>query len=317
MASRATQTPQMQAEPPRLTRAILFRLLWLFELVNTDDEVGEGALEEWTELSNEHAAEVLALAIAAFDRLEPKKRGAYEKHALGLRQQRLLDLLEGGPLSLTQIVEQSGIDHSNARHGLLVLKARGFVTRGTDRLWGRVSESDAPPLSEDVPPAPPTLPDPPQSSEPIRSAARNLGHLGGMKGGPARAAALSPDERSAAAKKAADARWGERKNAPESRSDSSETLGRPDWMPEVVFNRKGKVRGAGKAVLAAFARDESFPLPDLARFVYGSSDGSGMRAVKKTIENLRVAGHLVRTGAVSWRLTKQGTAALNEQEAQE
>lgn len=34
-----------------------------------------------------------------------------------------------------------------------------------------------------------------------------LGQLGGAKGGPARAAALSPDERSASAKKAADARW--------------------------------------------------------------------------------------------------------------
>ncbi|MBA3841925.1 MAG: histone H1 [Actinobacteria bacterium] len=38
-------------------------------------------------------------------------------------------------------------------------------------------------------------------------AAVALGRKGGLKGGRARAAAMSPDERSAAAKKAAAARW--------------------------------------------------------------------------------------------------------------
>jgi hypothetical protein len=38
-------------------------------------------------------------------------------------------------------------------------------------------------------------------------AAVELGRLGGKRGGPARAAALSADERSAIAKKAAAARW--------------------------------------------------------------------------------------------------------------
>ncbi len=38
-------------------------------------------------------------------------------------------------------------------------------------------------------------------------AAVALGHLGGMKGGPARAAALSPKKRSQIAAKAAKARW--------------------------------------------------------------------------------------------------------------
>jgi hypothetical protein len=43
-------------------------------------------------------------------------------------------------------------------------------------------------------------------------AAQMLGKLGGLKGGKARAAKLSPERRSAIAKKAADSRWG---NVPE------------------------------------------------------------------------------------------------------
>lgn len=39
-------------------------------------------------------------------------------------------------------------------------------------------------------------------------AAVQLGRRGGLKGGPARAAAMTPEERSAAARKAAEARWG-------------------------------------------------------------------------------------------------------------
>lgn len=38
-----------------------------------------------------------------------------------------------------------------------------------------------------------------------------LGRLGGKKGGPARALALTPEERSAAAKKAVEARWAKAK----------------------------------------------------------------------------------------------------------
>lgn len=44
-------------------------------------------------------------------------------------------------------------------------------------------------------------------SDEIRSAAAALGRKGGLKGGPARAAALSPKKRSDIAKKAAAARW--------------------------------------------------------------------------------------------------------------
>lgn len=47
-------------------------------------------------------------------------------------------------------------------------------------------------------------PDPDEGKNP---AAVALGRLGGQKGGPARAAKLSPKNRSAIAKKAAEARW--------------------------------------------------------------------------------------------------------------
>jgi hypothetical protein len=47
--------------------------------------------------------------------------------------------------------------------------------------------------------------------EPVKDAASvELGRLGGLKGGPARAKKLSPERRSEIAKKAAAARWGKR-----------------------------------------------------------------------------------------------------------
>lgn len=48
-------------------------------------------------------------------------------------------------------------------------------------------------------------PDPDEGKNP---AAVALGRLGGQKGGKARAAKLTPEERSAVAKRAAQARWG-------------------------------------------------------------------------------------------------------------
>ncbi|MBK7393815.1 MAG: histone H1 [Chloracidobacterium sp.] len=45
------------------------------------------------------------------------------------------------------------------------------------------------------------------ATEPEMSPRAKAGQLGGLKGGKARAAKLSSDERSAIAKKAADARW--------------------------------------------------------------------------------------------------------------
>lgn len=56
-------------------------------------------------------------------------------------------------------------------------------------------------MSEDV--KPPL----PEASLDVHQAAVQLGHRGGIKGGPARALALSPSRRSAIARHAANVRW--------------------------------------------------------------------------------------------------------------
>jgi ABC-type phosphate/phosphonate transport system ATPase subunit len=48
-------------------------------------------------------------------------------------------------------------------------------------------------------------------SEDKNKAAQELGRLGGLKGGKARAEKLSPEQRSAIAKKAAEARWAKKR----------------------------------------------------------------------------------------------------------
>jgi hypothetical protein len=45
----------------------------------------------------------------------------------------------------------------------------------------------------------------------LRELARRLGRRGGLKGGPARAAKMTPEERSEAARKAVNARWAKKR----------------------------------------------------------------------------------------------------------
>ncbi len=57
----------------------------------------------------------------------------------------------------------------------------------------------------------PEIPLPPEPTpEERHAAAVALGRAGGKKGGPARAAKMTPEERTASAKKAAEKRWGPR-----------------------------------------------------------------------------------------------------------
>jgi hypothetical protein len=56
------------------------------------------------------------------------------------------------------------------------------------------SEADAPPAT-------------PEITDEMRAAAAAFGRMGGLKGGPARAASMTRKKRSEIAKKAADARW--------------------------------------------------------------------------------------------------------------
>ncbi len=53
----------------------------------------------------------------------------------------------------------------------------------------------------------PCDPEPLEITPEMRAAAAAFGRIGGLKGGPARAAALSPKKRSEIAKKAAATRW--------------------------------------------------------------------------------------------------------------
>jgi hypothetical protein len=50
-------------------------------------------------------------------------------------------------------------------------------------------------------------PKPEEPEDPIRAAAAALGRRGGLKGGKARSERMTPEERTASAKKAAAARW--------------------------------------------------------------------------------------------------------------
>ncbi len=52
--------------------------------------------------------------------------------------------------------------------------------------------------------------------EEMRELARKLGRRGGLKGGPARAKKMTPEERSESARKAAKARWAKKRQQEES-----------------------------------------------------------------------------------------------------
>ncbi len=53
------------------------------------------------------------------------------------------------------------------------------------------------------------------TDEELRKLARIFGRRGGLKGGPARAAKMTPEERSESARKAAKARWAKQKRQEE------------------------------------------------------------------------------------------------------
>lgn len=54
----------------------------------------------------------------------------------------------------------------------------------------------------------------PEPDDPVKAAAALLGRKGGLKGGKARAAKLTPEERSDIARKAAESRWKKAKPTP-------------------------------------------------------------------------------------------------------
>ncbi len=57
-------------------------------------------------------------------------------------------------------------------------------------------------------------PPPEEPVDPVRAAAALIGRKGGLKGGKARAAKMTPEERSESAKRAAQARWKKKTEEP-------------------------------------------------------------------------------------------------------
>jgi len=185
--------------------------------------------------------------------------------------------------------------------GVPVLRARPSSTYSTEP-----EHPEHEPTPEPV--ATLTTPTTPAPSPTVADAARELGRSGGLKGGPARAAKLTPEQRSESSRRAAEARWSGRRTETEPETEASTLVAgssdRPEWMPPVTLNSQGKVLGAGEAVVAAFSRDERYPLPELARHIYGEATGRSVAVLKKTIENLRGQGRLKRTGATSYQVLK-------------
>ena len=84
-------------------------------------------------------------------------------------------------------------------------------------------------------------------------AAVALGKLGGLKGGPARAAALTPERRSEIARIASRARWGNKKEAREAAPPVPEKETPPPKNPDAVaLGKLGAVKG-GHARAAALS----------------------------------------------------------------
>lgn len=71
---------------------------------------------------------------------------------------------------------------------------------------------------------------------------------------------------------------------------------RPDWLPP-LRHKNGAVYGLAKAIRAAFLRDESFNLPELAGLIYGESSGRTLNLLKVNIRNMCARGSLKQKGA--------------------
>ena len=91
------------------------------------------------------------------------------------------------------------------RKGKTNLKKSPADKRGGDRTSGRDPNQVAFNVVQQATGQIPKVPPPPEKN----SAAVTLGRLGGLKGGKARAAKLTPEQRKEIAQKAAEKRWGE------------------------------------------------------------------------------------------------------------
>lgn len=117
-------------QPPQLTRALLLRIIELNVLFHGGDDLTDDVLMEWTELYNENATEILALALAALDRLTPYKRGPYKEREVSKGQRRVMEFIGEHPGGTArEMIETLGVDHTNLRRMLQMLCAREHIVK--------------------------------------------------------------------------------------------------------------------------------------------------------------------------------------------
>lgn len=127
------------AKLPPLTRAKLLTGMKIFGLCQVDEDT---FFHDWYEWCDAHGAELLALSLAAIDRIEPRRKlDRYQKHTYGPAQQKVIDALQGGPKSIGQLATLTGLHDRNMRKNLVALTARGVLVDGKDpysevKLWG-------------------------------------------------------------------------------------------------------------------------------------------------------------------------------------
>lgn len=127
-------------KPPPLTREILMEALEAAQAMR-GDPITEYMLDTWHEIFGDYDIEILALAIAAIDRLTPRSRGYRPRKDLGPTQSRIVDFVRAHPqCSVTEIAKELGVNYGNMRRMMPVLVKRGLIRReykpgGASMVW--------------------------------------------------------------------------------------------------------------------------------------------------------------------------------------
>ncbi len=153
------------AEPKSpLTRQELLDALKAFLACDGSGEPRDEDLDTWTMFMWHRGDEVVALALAAIDRLEPRRPGMkYTKHKLGRTQERIVKFLKSDQWrTTTEIAEALGGNYQNIRRMLPVLHARGFIENRVEadmsQRWRAVRADPEPIVLPAEPPPEPGLP---------------------------------------------------------------------------------------------------------------------------------------------------------------
>lgn len=124
--------PRKPVDPKALTREKLERAIVLHGKIRSDGL--EEDYEDWFDFLAVNGLETLCLALAAFNRLEPRRAGlTYVKHRLGDAQERAISYIREHPRRTTsEIASALGANYQNIRHTLQALEPRGLIRREHD-----------------------------------------------------------------------------------------------------------------------------------------------------------------------------------------